>query len=47
MMRIFFFFGAVFVIAYEMGKVIDFIVKSKFCKACRHWEKADKVLRHI
>ena len=36
------FFGAVFVIAHETGKVIDFIVKSKFCKACRHWEKADK-----
>ena len=35
------FFGAVFVIAYETGKVIDYVVKSKFCKGCRHWEKQD------
>ena len=26
-------FGAVFIITYETGKVIDFTVKSKFCKA--------------
>jgi hypothetical protein len=35
------FFGAVFVIAHETGKVIDYIVKSKFCKACKHWEAQD------
>jgi hypothetical protein len=37
-------FGAVFIIAYETGKVIGFTVKSKFCKGCRHWEKMDKNL---
>ena len=36
------FFGAVFVIEFETGKVIDFTVKSKFCKSCKHWAKADK-----
>ena len=35
-------FGAVFIISYEIGKVVDFVVKSKFCKACKHWEKQDK-----
>ena len=35
-------FGAVFIIAYETGKVMDYVVKSKFCKACKHWEKQDK-----
>jgi hypothetical protein len=29
-------FGAVFA---ETGKMIDFIVKSKFCKGCKHWKK--------
>ena len=32
-------FGAIFIIAYETGKVIYFVVKSKFCKACKYWEK--------
>ena len=40
-------FGAVFVIEYETGKVVDFVVKSKFCKACKHWEKAEKKIRGI
>ena len=31
-----------FIIAHETGKVIDFSVKSKFCKACKHWEKQDR-----
>ena len=35
------FLRAVFVIELETGKVKDFIVKSKFCKACKHWERAD------
>ena len=35
-------FGAVSVTAYGTGKVIDFVVKSKFCKACKYWEKKDK-----
>ena len=35
-------FGAAFVIAHETGKVIDYVVKSKFCKACKHWEKQDR-----
>ena len=34
--------GAVFIICYESGKVLDFVVKSKFCKGCKHWEKKDK-----
>ena len=35
-------FGAIFIISYETGKVIDLRVKFKFCKACKHWEKQDK-----
>ena len=35
------YFGAVFVIAHEPGKVLDYVVKSKFCKACKHWEAKD------
>ena len=31
-----------FIIAYKTEKVINFTVKSKFCKGCRHWEKMDK-----
>ena len=31
-----------FIIAYETGKVVDFVVKSKFCKACKNWDKKDK-----
>ena len=34
-------FGAVFIIAHETGKVIDYIVKSKHCAGCQYWEKRD------
>lgn len=34
-------FGAVFVIAHETGKVVDYTVLSKFCKGCRYWEAKD------
>ena len=36
-------FGAVFIIAYETGKVIDYIVLSKYCAGCSLWEKQDKL----
>ena len=36
-------FGAVFIIAYETGKVLDYTVKSKHCAACKYWEKKDKI----
>ena len=32
---------AAFIIANETGKVIDYVVKSKHCKACLHWSKKD------
>lgn len=35
------YFGAVFVITHETGKVLDYAVKSKFCKAYKHWEAKD------
>ena len=35
-------FGAVFIIAYETGKVIDYIVLSKHCAGCKQWEDQDK-----
>ena len=35
-------YGAVFVIAHETGKVVDYIVKSKHCAGCKYWEKQDK-----
>ena len=35
-------FGVVFVIAYEMGKIVDYTVKSKFCKGCKYWETKDQ-----
>ena len=35
-------FDADFIIAYETGKVLDYIVKSKHCAACTYWEKKDK-----
>ena len=36
-------FGAVFIIAYETGKVVDYIVLSKYCAGCSYWEKQDKL----
>jgi hypothetical protein len=35
-------FGAVFIIAYETGKVIDFTVLSKHCAGCKQWEDRSK-----
>lgn len=35
-------FGAVFIIAYETGKVIDYAVLSKYCSGCKKWENRDK-----
>ena len=35
-------FGAVFVIAYETGKVLDYIVLSKHCYGCKYWEGRDQ-----
>ena len=32
-------FGAVFVIVYEMGKIVDYTVKPKFCKGCKYWRR--------
>ena len=34
-------FGAVFIIAYETGKVIDYTVLSKHCAGCKRWEDYD------
>ena len=36
-------YGAVFVIAYETGKVIDYMMMSKYFAGCNHWEKHDKL----
>ena len=38
-------FGAVFVIAYETGKVIDYTVLSKRCSGCKKWEGKDQTGR--
>ena len=35
-------YGAVFVIAHETGKVMDFAVMSKYCAGCRKWEGKDQ-----
>ena len=35
-------FGAVFIIAYETGKVIDYTVLSKHCAGCKRWEDYDR-----
>lgn len=32
-------FGFMSLIGWHTGKVVDFLVKSKFCKACEYWEK--------
>lgn len=34
-------FGAVFVISHDTGKVLDYVVKSKHCAGCSHWEFRD------
>ena len=34
--------GAVFIIAYETGKVVDYIVLSKYCAGCKQWDDRDK-----
>lgn len=35
-------FGAVFVIAYETGKMLDYMAFSKYCAGCRQWERKDQ-----
>ena len=35
-------FGAVFIISFETGKVLDFRVLSKHCASCKFWENKDK-----
>ena len=35
-------FGAVFIIAYETSKVVDYIVLSKYCAGCKQWDDRDK-----
>ena len=35
-------FGAVFVISFETGKVLDYTVMSKHCASCKNWERRDK-----
>ena len=35
-------FGAVFIIAYETCKVVDYIVLSKHCAGCKQWDDCDK-----
>ena len=37
-------FGAVFIIAFETGKVVDNKVFSKHCAGCNYWEKREKSL---
>lgn len=34
-------FGAVFIIEYNTGFVMDYLVKSKYCESCRYWEQRD------
>lgn len=35
-------YGAVFVIAFETGKVLDYTVLSRHCAGCQKWENSDK-----
>ena len=35
-------YGAVFIIAYETGKVLDYTFMCKYCKGCMNWEQKDK-----
>lgn len=32
-------YGLVTLIGYNFGKIVDCVVKSKYCKACEHWSK--------
>lgn len=32
-------YGIVSLIGWHTGKIVDFIVKSKYCKACEYWSK--------
>ncbi|XP_018338387.1 PREDICTED: uncharacterized protein LOC108746244 isoform X2 [Trachymyrmex septentrionalis] len=34
-------YGLVSLIGWHTGKIIDVIVKSKYCKACEHWTKKE------
>lgn len=34
-------YGLVTLIGYNTGKIVDFIVKSKYCKACEYWNKKE------
>jgi len=34
-------YGLVSLIGWHTGKVVDFIVKSKYCKACEYWKKKE------
>ena len=38
-------YGAVFIIAYETGKVLDYTVMCKYCKGCMNWEQKDRPAR--
>ena len=35
-------FGAVFIIVYETGKVVDYCILAKHCAGCKQWEEQDK-----
>ena len=39
-------FGAVFVITYETGKVLNYTVFSKHCVGCKLWDNKDKNTEH-
>ncbi len=34
-------FGVVFIIEYNTGLVLHYVVKSKMCESCRRWESKD------
>lgn len=34
-------YGLVTLIGYRFGKVVDFVVKSKYCKSCEYWKKKE------
>lgn len=38
-------YGLVTLIGYNFGKIVDCVVKSKYCKACEHWSKKKKYRR--
>ncbi|XP_066596972.1 uncharacterized protein [Prorops nasuta] len=35
-------YGLVTLIGWHTGKVIDYVVKSKYCKSCEHWQKKEE-----